>query len=214
MSWLTEAFGGGKNPADAAKPYLDEIPGIGHNAYDPYITEGQNAGKVTQEEFMKLLSDPTGFLNKLMEGYKTSEGYNAQKETLQKELGATAAAGGIAGTPLDQMNQGEAIQKLLSGDMQQFLTNVLGLYNTGLEGESGKENKGFQASGSLADLLGGAKNQQAGLAFQGTKQENENKAGAFSALAKALAAGAGYAAGGPIGGLAAGGLGSSMFGGG
>src|SRR3990167_9540646 len=39
MSWLSSLFHGGnsKNPADAAMPYLNQVPGVSHQGYDPYI---------------------------------------------------------------------------------------------------------------------------------------------------------------------------------
>jgi hypothetical protein len=144
-----------------------------------------------------------------MEGYKPSEGYQFQKEQLTKELGNTAAAGGIAGTPQDQMNQGEGIQKLLSGDMQQFLKNVLGVFDTGLEGEEGVASRGYDASGKLTDALGSALNQQGGLAFQDAQQKNKNKNDMWSMFGKALGAGAG----GFFGGVPGAAVGSKIFGG-
>ena len=185
MSFLDDIFGTG-NPADKAQPYLNDIPGIGHNAYDPYITEGRNASGQTNAAYDELMKDPTGFINKLMQNYKTSEGYNFQKNALTSELGNTAAAGGIAGTPLDQMNQGAGVQGLLSQDMQQFLTNALGVYGTGLTGKEGMATRGYDASGKLADILGNNKAAQAGLAFQGQGQSNANKGGLWSAFAQLL----------------------------
>jgi hypothetical protein len=221
MSILSKLFGGGggggfsgSNPANAAQPYLDKIPQVGHDYYDPYITQGSTAGQTAQRQYDTLTNDPTGFINKLMEAYKPSEGYQFQKDLLTKEMGNTAAAGGIAGTPLDQMNQAEGVQGLLSKDMQQFLQNALGVYGTGLEGEEKVSGRGFDAAKNLADLLGGSLNQQAGLAFQGQQQQNTNKSGMLSALAKALGMGAGAFFGGAPGALIGGGLGSSMFGGG
>lgn len=215
MSILSKLFGGGGNSAmNAANQYLNQIPGVAHQGYDPYINEGRDASGKTKSQYEDLMNDPTGFINKLMEGYKPSEGYQFQKEQLTKELGNTAAAGGIAGTPQDQMNQGAGIQKLLSGDMQQFLQNVLGAFNTGLAGEEGVATRGYDASGKLTDALGGALNQQGGLAFQNAQQNQTNKNALFSALAKALGVGAGAFLGGAPGALIGGGLGSSMFGGG
>jgi hypothetical protein len=199
MSWLSKLFGGNDSPMDSANKYLDQIPGVGHQGYDEYINQGKDASGKTKTAYEDMLNDPTGFINKLMEGYKPSEGYNYQKEQLQKELGNTAAAGGIAGTPLDQENQGTQIQKLLSGDMQQFLTNVLGRYDTGLKGEEGIAGRGFDASKQLTDLLGGSLNQQGGLAFQDQQQKNQNKNDLWSMFGKALGTGAGFALGGPFG---------------
>lgn len=214
MSILSNLFGGGRNPADAANPYLNQIPGVGHQYYDPYVNAGRDASSRTKSQYEELMSDPTAFMNKLMQGYKPSEGYQYQKDALTKEMGATSAAGGIAGTPMDQKAQAEGVQGLLGKDQQQYLQNAFGAFNTGLQGEEGIAGRGYNASGSLADLLGGALNQQGGLAFQGQSQKNSNQNGLFAALAKALGMGVGAFAGGPIGALAGGGLSSSMFGGG
>jgi hypothetical protein len=209
MGLLSGIFGGGdrKNPMEEANKYLDQIPGVAHKGYDPYIDEGRDASARTQEEYDRLMSDPTAMINEFMKGYKPSEGYNFQKELLTKELGNAAASGGVAGTPQDQLNQGMGIQKLLSGDMQQFLANVLGLYKTGLAGEEGVATRGYDASGKLTDAIGGALNQQGGLAFQDAQQQNQNQNGIWSMFGKALGAGAG----GLLGGLPGAKIGASIF---
>lgn len=209
MSILSKLFGGRSNPMDAANQYLNQIPGLGHKGYDPYVNAGLDASGKTKSQYESLMSDPTGFINKLMEAYKPSESYGFQKEQLTKDMGNTAAAGGIAGTPLDQMNQAEGIQKLLSGDMQQFLQNALGVFGTGLEGEEGIAGRGFDATKNLTDLLGGALNQQGGLAFQNAQQKNSDKNGWFQMLAKALGAGGGAL----FGGLPGAKFGAGLFGG-
>lgn len=193
MSWLSKLFGGDKNPMNEANQYLNQIPGVAHQGYDDYINQGKDASGKTKGKYEDLMNDPTGFINKLMEGYKPSEGYQFQKDQLTKELGNTAAAGGIAGTPQDQMNQGEGVQKLLSGDMQQFLQNAFGAFNTGLQGEEGIAGRGFDASGKLTDALGGALNQQGGLAFNNAQQQNKNKSDMWSMFGKALGGAGGLA---------------------
>lgn len=216
MSWLSSLFKGGKmeDPAAAASPYLNQIPGVGEKYYNPFIQGGATAGDRLGGEYDKLL-DPTTFMNKLMEGYKPSEGYQFSKDQLERELGNTAAAGGIAGTPEHQRLIGEGVQGLLSKDMQQYLSNALGIYGTGLSGEQDFYNKGFQASGSLADLLAGNLGSQAGLAFQGAQQRNADKQAKQNSLLKflstALGAGAGFAFGGPAGGAVGAKAGSSVF---
>ncbi len=207
MSWLSKLFGGNESPMDNANQYLNQIPGVAHQGYDDYINQGKDASGKTKNQYEDMMNDPTGFINKLMEGYQTSEGYNFQKDQLTKELGNTAAAGGVAGTPMDQMNQGQGVQKLLSADMQQFLQNVLGRYDKGLAGEEGIADRGFDASGKLTDALGGALNQQGGLAFQDTQQKNQNKNDMWHMFGKALGAAGGFA----IGGVPGAAVGSKVF---
>ena len=211
MSILKSIFGGGSNPTGAANNYLNQIPGVAHEGYDPYVTAGQDASGKTKTAYEELMNDPTGFINKLMEGYKTSEGYNFQKGQLTDEMSNTAAAGGVAGTPLDQMNQAQGVQGLLSKDMQQFLSNVLGRYDKGLEGEEGIATRGYDASGKLTDILGSNLNQQGNAAFQGAQQQNTNKNALWATIAKALGGAAGGFATGGIPGAVTGAVG--MFGG-
>lgn len=202
MGWLNDFFGSSDPQKDANK-YLNQIPGVAHEGYDPYVNAGRDASGRTKSKYESLMDDPTSFINKLMEGYKPSEGYQFQKDQLTKELGNTAAAGGIAGTPQDQMNQGAGIQKLLSGDMQQFLSNILGVFNTGLEGEEGIAGRGYDASKNLTDTLGNNLTQQGGLAYQGARDRNQRSADHWKMFGQAL----GGAVGGPLGAGIGGGVG-------
>jgi len=219
MSILNNLFGGGNknNPNDAANKYIDQIPGEAHNTYDPYINQGKESGQNAHDAFEEMMKDPQGFINKIMGGYNESDQYKYQKEKLGTAMSNTAAAGGIAGTPLDQQNQGEAIQKLLSADQQQWLQNVLGRYDTGLTGEQGEATRGYDASGKLNDITTSNLNQKGTNAFNDAQQKNSDKSALISALVKALGGAAGGAFGGPAG--AAGGAGiadwlSKIFGGG
>lgn len=192
MSWLSNLLGTSKsqNPANAAMPYLQQIPGVGHQYYDPYIQQGQQAGDVLKEQYGQML-DPTAFMDKIYSQYKPSEAYQYQLGELTKGIGSQAAAGGFAGTPLHQQQYGEMAQGLLSKDMQQYLQNALGIQQTGLSGEQDIYGKGFQAGGSLADLLAGNLGTQAGLAFQGQQQQNMNRQALINALGGLLGKGAG-----------------------
>ena len=43
MSWLSDFFKGGKNPADSAMPFLNQIPGMEKQYYDPFINYGKGS---------------------------------------------------------------------------------------------------------------------------------------------------------------------------
>ncbi len=180
---------------------------MGQQYYNPYINQGQEAGNVLKDKYGKML-DPTQFMNDIMKNYKMSEGATYKQNQLGKGIGNTAAAGGIAGTPEHQREYGEMSNDIMSNDMQQYLQNALGIENTGLEGEQGFYNKGYEATGSLADLLAGNLGSQAGLAYQGANQKNMNHQSLMNALMKALSTGAGALFGGAPGAMA----GSKLFG--
>lgn len=173
-----------------ANRYLDQIPGIGKKYYNPYIGQGQKAGALLGHEYDKLMN-PTSFIDELMKNYSQSEGSKYAQDRLGKDIGATAAAGGFAGTPEHQQEYGDMAHKLLSGDMQQYLQNALGVYGTGLSGRQDVYNKGFEASGSLADMIAGTRASQGGLAYQSATQRNTDRQALLNALVKALSQGAG-----------------------
>lgn len=198
MGLLDSIFGRKSNPMGEANNYLNQIPGTYHGGYDPYVNEGREASGKTKGIYEGLLDDPTGFINKLMESYAPSQGYQFQRDLLSKEMGNTAAAGGIAGTPLDQMNQAQGIQALLSQDQQKYLDNALGVFNKGLAGEEGIAGRGFDATKQLTDALAGALNQQGDLAFQNSQQNNSDRTSQMQMIMKAL----GGVLRGPGGGLA------------
>jgi len=208
MSILGNLFGSGnqRSPQDAANKYLNQIPGVGHDAYDPYINQGRESGANAHSQYESMINDPQGFINNILNGYKESEGYQYQKGQLEKSLSNTAAAGGIRGTPQDQLNQGEGVQKLLSADQQQWLTNVLGRYDKGLGGEEVEAERGYNASGNLADILGGNLNQQGEIAFNDQQQKNKSRSDTINALIKAFGTAGGFLVGGPAGAAAGGGL--------
>lgn len=186
------------DPSKDANRYMNQIPGVGHDAYDPFINQGREAGNKLGGEYSKML-DPTAFMDEIMGHYKTSKGAQYEQDKLGRGIGASAAAGGFAGTPEHQRAYGEMAGDIMSKDMQQYLQNAIGIHKEGIAGEQDFYNKGYGASGSLADLLGGNLASQGTMAFQQGNQHNQNRIALMSAIAKALAQGAGAGAGGGAG---------------
>lgn len=202
MSWLSDFFKGGKNPADAAMPYLNEIPGMEHKAYDPYIGYGKDAATTMNPIFSQMGKDPVAFLENIMKGYEPSKSYQLREEEASRAAGNTAAAGGMRGSLSDIKNQARIADSLLGEDMQQWLQNVMGIQTEGLTGLNHFFDTGFDATkgltGDLANVLG----TKAQLAFQGQANQNQSRSDLLSGLVKALGSVAGFAlpGGGTIGG--------------
>ncbi len=207
------SFLGGKqsNPANAAMPYLNQIPQFGRDAYNPYIQQGQQAGKVAQGQYDQMTQDPSAFINAIMGKYQESPGYQYQQQQGSRALANTAASGGYRGGQFEQQQQGELMQSLLGGDMQQWLQNNLGVHSQGLQGQQHMSDVGYNASGNLADYLGSALGQQGSLAFQGQASKNANRSNFINSLLGAGAQGFGAAAGAGMFGK---GMGGGMSGGG
>lgn len=192
MMSLFDTIWGHDDPQAAANQYLDKIPGMGREYLNPYIERGNQAGNQVSGEYDKLLN-PNNFMDEIMKHFSESPGAQYQREQLGKGIGATAAAGGYAGNPEHQRQYGEMSNKIMSGDMQQYLQNALGIYGKGLSGKEDIFNKGFGATNSLVDLLGGTLSSQGGLAFKSASDRNAERQALMSAIMKAAggAAGAG-----------------------
>ena len=66
MSWLSNLFGGGRNPADAAQGYLGQIPGAVNPYYQPYINAGQQSMGQTQGIYNQMTQNPNDYYNVLV----------------------------------------------------------------------------------------------------------------------------------------------------
>lgn len=184
------------NPAKSARPYLEPIEGYGKTAYNPYIAQGQQVDSRLQSQYENMAFNPTELINAIMSQYQQSPGAKYQSEQLNRVAGNAAAAGGYAGTMGDQRQRAELIQALTSQDMQKWLENALGVQGAGLTGLQGVSNRGYDASGNLADYLGSAATQRAGLEFGGQQAQNANITNLISSLIGGGAAIAGGMAGG------------------
>ena len=182
------------DPQAEANKYLNRVPAVGEKYYNPFITGGQQAGTTLQGEYGKMLN-PTSFIDDLMKNYSLSKGAEYERNELGRGIGATAAAGGYAGTPEHQKAYGDMANDIMSKDMQQYLQNALRVYGAGVTGEQDIYGKGFQSSGAMADLLGGTLGSEAGLAYKSASDRNADRSAFLNALVKALSQGAGVAAG-------------------
>jgi hypothetical protein len=167
--------GGGQNPADAARPYLNQIPGTVKPYYEPFINSGREAEAMNNPIYGRMAQDPNTFLNEIMRRYSPSEGYQYKQKEASQAARNDAAAGGFLGTENSQRQQADMVRELLGQDMQQFLQNIFGIQGAGLQGNESRIERGANASGSLADILANALGSQGSLAFQGAQQNQENQ---------------------------------------
>ena len=72
MSWVSDFMKGGPNPADAAQGPLNEAKNVVNQNYAPYEQKGQNAYNQMSGPLGQMTSDPSAFINKLMEQYQQS----------------------------------------------------------------------------------------------------------------------------------------------
>lgn len=167
LGMLGSSMGGNdKYEGPTAESFLQQIPGIGHKYFDPYVEKGAKSQDIATERYMKMAQDPSSFVNQLMSSYKPSTGYQFREQRGLDAMRNSAAAGGYTGTREDQLGQAELVNGLLGQDMQQWLANLMGAQGRGLEGLNMNSQMGYGASGQLADLLSNTLGSQAMVAAQ------------------------------------------------
>ena len=174
LDFLGMGSGSQMNAADAAMPYLNQVPGVGQQYYSPYINQGGQAFQQAGDIYGQQAQNPQDFLSQLMEGYKTSGGYQMKLEDALKAARGASAAGGYAGGAEDIKNQMRLAQNIGDEGFQQYYNNVTGLQNTGLQGLQQQGQTGFAGAQGLSDYLAGAYGSQANAAYSGQAQQNQN----------------------------------------
>lgn len=165
----------GKNPADSAMPYLNQIPGETQQYQQPWYEAGKSQIPGLQDQYSQLMNDPGGKMNKIGEGFKESPGFKfAMQQALQGGNHA-AAAGGMAGSPQHEQQNMQMATDLGNQEYGNWMKNALGMYGQGLQGSQGMANQGQQAGQSMADMIAQTLAQQANLSFNGQQQQNQNK---------------------------------------
>jgi hypothetical protein len=103
-------------------PYLSQIPDILQKYYQPYG---------------EMVHDPSGVMSRLGGGYKESPGYEFELGQALKAGGQAAAAGGMAGSPMQQEEAEQTATGFASKDYNQYLQDAMRLYMGGAQGYSG-----------------------------------------------------------------------------
>ncbi len=186
----------GRGAADAGNSYLKQIPGQLHSIYDPYAQQGKDAYNQLNPQYTQMNQDPTGYLDKIMQQYRPSAGYQLKEQEGLQAAGNSAAAGGMRGSLQDIKNSSRLADSLMGEDMQQWLQNVMGIQGAGMQGQQHFYDTGYNAASNLGGDLSNVLGTQGQLAFQGQSQQNRGIQDLVSGLLGAGAMGAGAYFGG------------------
>jgi hypothetical protein len=171
------AIGGGvaglvNDPNKAAMGYAEQLPGTVTPYYQPYIDTGLNAMGTLEEQFMQLINNPQAIQQMLASGFETSPGYEFSMQQGMNASNNAASAGGMLGSPAHTYNSQQTAQGIADQDFENYMNQMMGLYGTGISGMQGLNQIGYQASNSLASLLGQNLMNMAGLAGQSAQGQN------------------------------------------
>lgn len=166
-----------KNPADAAMPYLNQIPGMMQGYYSPYINNGMQDMGMLQGQYNTLINDPGSLMKSIGAGFQASPGYQYQVDQATQAANNSAAAGGMVGSPAAQKFIANQVNGLASQDYNNYMNQALGLYGMGMNGLQQGNQMGYNASNSLAEALAQNSMNQANLAYQGQINQNQSQGG-------------------------------------
>jgi hypothetical protein len=191
LSSLIGNIAGGKayhNPGTAANRYLSKIPETITPYYQPYIDAGQRSLGTFEDQLNSLVNNPESLLQSLGSTYQSSPGYNWNVKQATNAANQAAAAGGMIGSPQEQLELSNNIMGLANQDYYNYINQALGLYGTGLSGLGSLNTQGFQASNELAQSLANTLQSQSQAAYYGTDSANEQNQGSAGDFASTIAA--------------------------
>lgn len=200
MSWYNPfSWGEEDSSTEDAQAYLAQMEPMLHQYYDPYVQMGQRAMPTLEEQYGMLVNDPAAMQTMLGAGYTQSPGYEYQYDTAMNAGNQALSAGGMLGTPAAQTQMMGTAQGLANEDYWNYYNQNAKLYGMGLSGTQGLFDTGYNATNQLTGGLGNLYGSQANMAYANKQSQDQM-------LASLLGAGvgaAGYALGGPAGGMAA-----------
>jgi hypothetical protein len=202
MSWLSSFLHperGYQNAQEESEKYYNQ--GQGYLA--PYNQGGQTAGN-TLQEMLKNLSNPQEFMNKLMQGYQTSDyAKNLMGQAQEHGLDAASSMGLMGSSPaLSVIQQGTS--NIGNADRQQYLKNLMDMYGQGVGLGENIYGVGAGAAGQQSQNAMNQGQTSAGLTFGKTNAPGEMFGKGVKAIGK-------LAANYLTGGFGQGGYGRGMF---
>lgn len=179
---LGNMFSPWENPAEAASPYLGQIPSTIAPYYDPYIQGGGQQFGNYMGQANKLTNNPGQMVNEIGSNYQQSPGFEFQMQQALQGGTNAAAAGGYAGTPQHQQYAMQTANDIASQDYNKYMQDALRMYGLGFQGLGQQSQMGYGASNEMAQSLMSALMTQAQLEYEAANAENQHEGGSMGGL--------------------------------
>lgn len=198
---------GASNPYDAGQQYYNQIPGMfqqylgkyanqGDTAFNNqnyYMNQGQQSGGTLTNQLNALANDPTAKMRQWGSTFQSSPGFNWQVAQATGAANRAAAAGGMAGSPMEQQQLATTVNGLANQDYYNYLNHAQDLYGQGIAGLQNQYNMGgqigqnmyntaAQMTNSLAQNLGSAYMSQGNQAEASSNWDNQNMGGSLGSI--------------------------------
>jgi hypothetical protein len=166
-------FGNSGAPyGDAMKQYQQWIQKA-QGAQNPFLQAGQGAIG-NYQNWLQSMQNPSGFINNLMGQYQQSPWAKYQQDQSMRAANNIGSASGLTGSTPLQLQAQQNAQNISSGDMNQWLQNVLGINTQYGAGNQYLMGQGANAANSLTNLYGTAGANMGQMAYgQGAGQNQD-----------------------------------------
>ncbi len=152
-SVLGGIFGLTNNPYSQAMQQYQQYAQQGAQSQQPFYNAGVQ-GLGNYQQWLGGMQDPTKFINNTMNQYQESPyAKYMQQQSIRSGQNAASAGGLMGSTPFAQQLQQNA-SNISSGDMNQWLGNVMGVNTQYGQGQMGLANIGQGAANQLTNLYG------------------------------------------------------------
>jgi hypothetical protein len=173
---LGNLFGGGrKNPSDVANQHLDNMPPFIMELMKKFGMQGDEARGPLQEQYQKMMSDPSSILSGLGKGYQESPGYQFNKNQALEAGNNAMAAGGMIGSPAHAQNAQDTASGFASRDYNDYMGNAMKVYGQGLEGMGKVDERGYEATKDFSKMIQEYFSGKANNAYEGQASKNASK---------------------------------------
>lgn len=139
----------------------------------PWLEAGQNAIPAYQN-WLQSQQDPSGFINNLMGDYQESPyAHYLQQQSMNAGQNAASASGLMGSTPLMQQLQQNS-SNIASGDINQWLQNVLGINTQYGQGQQNLMQGGQNAANALSGVYNTAGQNMGQAAYGAANARNQD----------------------------------------
>lgn len=173
---------------DASAPYRDASDELSkylpqaQKFQFPFFNAGVNATN-NYQDWLKPMANPATFINNLMGNYQMSPNAKYLTQAANRAATNAASASGLIGsTPYMQQSEQDAAS-IASGDMNNWLQNVLGINTQYGQGEGNLMTQGASSANALTNLLSDFMNNKASLAYGESSADQGQKGGLIKGLA-------------------------------
>jgi hypothetical protein len=162
--FLGGMFGDSGKPYDKAMEQYQKYMQMGQGVQQPYLDAGKQ-GLGNYQEWLDKQKDPSGFINGLMGNYQESPYAHMMQQQAMNAGNNSASAGGMIGSSALMQQQMQNAGQIASGDMNQWLQNVLGINTQYGEGQKDLKNGGQQSANALTDMYNNMGKQMGDAAY-------------------------------------------------